>query len=120
MIGGKSLGGRMASMVADEVGARGLICLGYPFHAPGKPATAERIAHLATMTTPTLIVQGTRDSLGSRDDTTGYQFSPAVRFHWSKDGDHSLKPRVASGRTEADNIAQAIEAVAGFVRGLGV
>ena len=72
VIGGKSLGGRMASMIGDEAGVRGLVCLGYPFHAPGKAATPERLAHLATLTTPALIVQGARDSLGSRAEVEGY------------------------------------------------
>ena len=121
-IGGKSLGGRMASMVADETGVRGLVCLGYPFHspghAPGKPATPERLAHLAALKTPTLICQGERDALGSRDEVESYKLSPAVRVHWLADGDHGFKPRKASGSSEADNWRQAIAAVAAFARGL--
>ena len=115
VIGGKSLGGRMASMIGDEAGVRGLVCLGYPFHAPGKAATPERLAHLATLTTPALIVQGARDAFGSRTEVEGYALSPAIDIHWSEDGDHSLKPRVASGRTEARNINEAIAAVVAFV-----
>ena len=118
VVGGKSLGGRIASMIADDVGARGLVCLGYPFHAPGKAAAAERLAHMATLRTPALIVQGARDTLGNRGEVAGYALSPAIRIHWSEDGDHSLKPRVASGRTEARNLAEAVEAVVGFVGGL--
>ena len=68
VIGGKSLGGRIASQIADEVGVRGLTCLGYPFHAPGKEATPARIAHLAALTTPALIVQGTRDPFGTPEE----------------------------------------------------
>ncbi len=119
VIGGKSLGGRMAAMIADQAGVRGLVCLGYPFHAPGKAATPERLAPMATLTTPTLIVQGARDAFGSRTEIEGYALSPAINIHWSEDGNHSLKPRVASGRTEAQNIEEAITAVAAFVRGLG-
>lgn len=118
VIGGKSLGGRIASMIADAVGARGLICLGYPFHAPGKPAAPERLAHMAALATPALIVQGARDALGNRDEVTGYDLSPAIRIAWIEDGDHSLKPRVAAGRTEADNLQAAIDAAAVFVTGL--
>ncbi len=102
-------------MIADDVGARGLVCLGYPFHAPGREAAAERLAHMATLTTPALIVQGARDALGNRDEVAGYDLSPAIRIHWSEDGDHSLKPRVASGRSEARNLAEAVEAVVEFV-----
>ncbi|CRO56251.1 Alpha/beta hydrolase family protein [Pseudomonas aeruginosa] len=63
-LGGKSMGGRMASLLADELGADALVCLGYPFYAAGKPEKP-RVAHLAGLRTPTLIVQGERDALGS-------------------------------------------------------
>lgn len=118
VIGGKSMGGRMASMIADDMGASGLVCLGYPFHAPGKTASPERLGHMATLKTPTLMVQGSRDALGARGEVEGYALSPAVRIHWSEDGDHSLKPRVASGRSEAQNIAEGIAAVVAFLQQL--
>ncbi|MFQ5764741.1 MAG: alpha/beta family hydrolase [Rhodospirillales bacterium] len=126
VIGGKSLGGRVASQVVHEMeaargglpGIAGLVCLGYPFHAPGKPASDERLRHLAALSTPTLICQGTRDTLGNAADVQGYELSPAVSVHWLEDGDHGFKPRKASGLTEADNWENAIEAVAQFLRGL--
>ncbi|MBM3506591.1 MAG: alpha/beta hydrolase [Alphaproteobacteria bacterium] len=119
VISGKSLGGRMASMVADDEGTLGLACLGYPFHPPGKPATAARLEHLATLSTPTLIVQGTRDQFGNQDEVAGYPLSRAIRLHWLPDGDHSLKPRQRrSGRTEKQNVAEAIAAVATFANDL--
>lgn len=118
VIGGKSMGGRMASMIADDVGARGLVCLGYPFHAPGKTASPERLGHMATIETPTIIVQGTRDALGGQGEVGGYPLSGAINIHWSEDGDHSLKPRVASGRTESQNINEGIAAVAAFLQKL--
>ena len=116
-IGGKSLGGRMASLIADEVGAKALICLGYPFHPPGKPERL-RTAHLEALRTPTLIVQGTRDPFGTREEVTDYALSPAISVHWAEDGDHSLKPRKASGRSEADNLREATQAVADFLSAL--
>ena len=118
-IGGKSMGGRIASMIADQAGVRGLVCLGYPFRPPGAdPAVAaRRTAHLRDLRTPTLIVQGTRDSFGGPDEVAGYALSPRIRVHWIEDGDHSLKPRKSSGRTEAQNLAEAMDAVATFVRG---
>jgi uncharacterized protein len=118
VIGGKSLGGRMASLLADEVGARGLVCLGYPFHPPGKPQRL-RVAHLESLRTPTLVVQGTRDALGSREEVAGYRLSRSIRVHWVEDGDHSLKPRARSGRSERQNLDEAVYAVAQFVGGLG-
>jgi uncharacterized protein len=117
VIGGKSMGGRMASRIADEMGARGLVCLGYPFHPPGQPEKT-RTAHLKDLRTTTLIVQGTRDSLGSREDVDGYELSPRIRLVWLEDGDHSFKPRKSSGRTEKQSLAEAVAAVAEFVKAL--
>jgi predicted alpha/beta-hydrolase family hydrolase len=114
VIGGKSMGGRIASMVADEVGARGLLCLGYPFHPPGRPEKL-RTAHLETLSTPALIVQGTRDAFGTPEDVAGYRLSPAIRVVWLEDGDHSWKPRASSGRTEAQNMADALAAIHTFL-----
>lgn len=115
IIGGKSMGGRIASLVADQAGVAGVVCLGYPFHPAGKPDKT-RVQHLGVMKTPTLIVQGTRDSLGNRDEVAGYALSPAVRLHWLEDGDHSFKPRKSSGRTEPQNWQEGIQAVVDFVR----
>jgi hypothetical protein len=117
VIGGKSLGGRIASMVADEVGARGLVCLGYPFHPPGRPEKL-RTKHLETLRTPALILQGTRDPFGTPDDVAGYALSPAIRVVWLEDGDHSWKPRATSGRTLEQNIADALAAMREFLAAL--
>jgi predicted alpha/beta-hydrolase family hydrolase len=117
VIGGKSMGGRIASMVADKAGVRGLVCLGYPFHPAGRPDTL-RIAHLENLATPTLILQGTRDTLGSREDIAGYKLSPVIDIHFLEDGDHSFKPRKSSGRTYAQNFKEAVEVLAAFCRAL--
>jgi uncharacterized protein len=113
-IGGKSLGGRIASLVADEAGVPGLVCLGYPFHPAGQPEKL-RVEHLRTLRTPTLILQGERDALGSKAEVAAYELSPSVELGWLPDGDHSFTPRKASGRTERQNWQDAIQAVAGFV-----
>ena len=113
VIGGKSMGGRVASLIADEVGVRGLVCLGYPFHPPGKPDRL-RTEHLAALKTPTLIVQGERDPFGGRGEVETYDLSPAIGVTWMPDGDHGFKPRKASGRTERENLEDAISAVAEF------
>jgi uncharacterized protein len=117
VIGGKSLGGRIASMVADDSKVGGLVCLGYPFHPPGQPKRL-RVKHLEDLRTPALIVQGTRDTFGPRADVEQYKLSAQIRIEWIEDGDHSLKPRVRSGRTEAQNLEAAVVAVSEFVRGL--
>ncbi len=115
VVGGKSMGGRIASMVADEAGVAGLVCLGYPFHPPGQPDKL-RVAHLAELRTPALFVQGTRDAFGTEDEVSQYPLSKKIRVLFLPDGDHSFKPRAGAGRTEAQNLEQAVEAVAGFLR----
>jgi uncharacterized protein len=114
VIGGKSMGGRIATMVADEAAALGVVCLGYPFHPPGQPAKT-RTRHLEALRTPTLIVQGTRDSFGLPEEIEAYKLSRAIRIEWLDDGDHSFKPRARSGRTEADNVRAAIALVIDFI-----
>ena len=113
VIGGKSLGGRIASMVADEARVLGLVCFGYPFHPPGAPERL-RTAHLENLATPALILQGTRDPFGTPDEVEGYRLARSIRVVWVPDGDHSFKPRAASGRTEAGNVAFAVETAADF------
>lgn len=119
-IGGKSLGGRVASMIAYEQfrsgQIAGLVCLGYPFHAPGQPLKL-RTAHLEATTCPTLIVQGTRDPFGRRDEVEALNLSPAVHLHWIGDGDHDFGPRGASGFTRKGNFADAADAVEAFIKG---
>ncbi len=117
VIGGKSMGGRMASMVADETGVKGLVCLGYPFHSPGRPEKL-RTEHLLALKTPALIVQGERDALGNAAQVPGYGLAPSIAVHWLADGDHGFKPRKASGRTEAQNWEEAIAAIDAFIEGL--
>jgi uncharacterized protein len=113
-IGGKSMGGRMATLVADELKVRGAVVFGYPFHPPGQPNKL-RTAHLGSMTTPMLVLQGERDIFGTRDDVAGYHLSPQIRIEWIPDGDHSLKPRAKSGTTERENLLHAIDAAAKFM-----
>jgi len=115
IIGGKSMGGRVASMVADDLFASGrvggLLCLGYPFHPPARPEQL-RTKHLVNLKTPTLIVQGTRDEFGTREDVSAYKLSPAIEFLWLEDGNHDLKPRKSiSGFSSADHLKTMAEAV---------
>ena len=119
LIGGKSMGGRVASMVADSLHdagrIAGLVCLGYPFHPPDKP-TQLRTKHLAGLKTPALIVQGTRDEFGTRDEVPGYTLSDRIEILWLEDGDHDLKPRKAiSGFTAAQHMATMAGTVAAWV-----
>ncbi|WP_326494057.1 alpha/beta fold hydrolase [Pseudomonas triclosanedens] len=114
-IGGKSMGGRMASLLADELGADALVCLGYPFYAAGKPEKP-RVDHLAELKTPTLIVQGERDALGDRPTVMQYNLSSSIRLHWLAAADHDLKPLKASGYTHTQHLDTTADQVAAFLR----
>lgn len=104
VIGDKSMGGRIAGMVADEAEVSRLVCLGYPFHPTGK-LDQLRVAHLQDIKTPTLILQGTRDPFGSREEVEGYRLGSAVSIYWLEDGNHDFVPRRASGRTTVLSVA---------------
>ncbi len=117
VIGGKSMGGRMASLIADDVGVRGLLCLGYPFYGAGR-RDKPRTEHLLKLKTPTLICQGTRDPMGDQATVAKLTLSKKIRLHWAEDGDHDLKPRKASGLTHAQNLTVALDAAAQFLAGL--
>ena len=110
---GKSMGGRAATMLAGDVDCAGVIAFGYPFHPPGKPENL-RTAHLETLRTPTLIVQGERDTFGGREEVAIYTLSDAVQLCWLEDGDHSLKPRKKSGHTLEGHLQRAADAAAQF------
>lgn len=121
VIGGKSLGGRVGSLIADELYEKkviaGLVCLGYPFHPPGKPDQL-RTEHLKDLHCPTLIVQGERDPFGNRAEVEKYRLSRKIAFAWMNDGDHDFGPRGASGFTRKGNLTAAADAVAAFVAGI--
>lgn len=127
VIGGKSMGGRMASLMVTEIAAEtpdvsdcralvsGVACLGFPFHPPGKPENF-RGDHLQTIAIPTLILQGERDTFGTREEVEGWQYAECVQTDFLPDGDHSFKPRKVSGHTEAGNLAQAVGVLAKFIK----
>ena len=122
IIGGKSMGGRVASMIADEMHAAGriagLLCLGYPFHPVEKPEQL-RTAHLADLKTPTLIVQGARDPFGTPDEVARYKLSKAIEILWLEDGDPDLKPRKKiSGFSAADHLKTMATRVAAWSKSL--
>ncbi len=120
IIGGKSMGGRVASLIADELyaagGIGGLLCLGYPFHPQGKPEKL-RTAHLAGLQTPTLICHGTRDPFGTRAEVAEYELSKRIELAWVEDGDHDLKPRKrATGLGHDEQLERVCGVVAEWIR----
>ena len=102
------------TVVHINAGVAGLVCLGYPFHPPGRPEKT-RTEHLADLRTPALILQGERDRFGTPGDVAGYELSASITVEWLPDGDHDLAPRKRSGRTLEQNWNDAVEAIAGFV-----
>jgi len=122
-VGGKSMGGRMASLLAAEQEAAGaplagVAALGYPFHPPGKPDQL-RTDHLQALATAMLVCQGDRDPFGTAEEVPTYPLSRAVQVIWLPDGDHDLKPRKASGTSQQENWTAAADALAAFLRGQG-
>ncbi|MFH4414544.1 alpha/beta family hydrolase [Vibrio diabolicus] len=115
VIGGKSMGGRMSSLLAENELVAGIACLGFPFHPPGKPEKFKG-DHLANIEKPTLILQGERDTFGKREEFDDFVLSSQVKVSFLPDGDHSFKPRKSSGHTEAGNIDLAVEQLAAFIK----
>ncbi|QSX39001.1 alpha/beta fold hydrolase [Shewanella sedimentimangrovi] len=126
---GKSMGGRMATLFAarpvaasceaspeasyTQAPIAGVICLGYPFLPPkGKEV---RLAPVTDCPVPLLIVQGERDSFGNREQVLAWQLPEKVGLCWIPDGDHSLKPRKASGHSLEGNLALAVDACMAFI-----
>ena len=113
-IGGKSMGGRFASMVAEHEKVDGIVCLGYPFHPPGKPDKL-RTKHLVDLNIPMLVCQGERDVFGHKGELANWQLSHSIQINWLNDGDHSFKPRKKSGVTEEENRTKACHAIVEFM-----
>jgi hypothetical protein len=118
-IGGKSMGGRIASQVAAEEpeGIAGLVLLGYPLHPPGRPEQL-RTKHLPAIAVPMLIVQGARDTFGTPDE-----LRPVLRTLKAKTelyvveaGDHSFKVPKAAGTPQAQVHARVLDEIARWLR----
>lgn len=118
VIGGKSMGGRMAALIASQQGKElelaGVFCLGFPLHPPGKPEKI-RGEYLATIDTPTLLLQGERDTFGTQTEIEAMALSKQVSCGFLPDGDHSFKPRKVSGFTQEQHIKTAAGLIEGFV-----
>jgi predicted alpha/beta-hydrolase family hydrolase len=121
VIGGKSMGGRIASQVLADLAhplpvVRGLVLLGYPLHPPGQP-DRPRVAHLPHLATPTLVVQGSRDPFGTEQEVREAFAAVPAPVDWLivPGGDHSFKPPRAGGQTGREVLALIYDAVAAFV-----
>jgi predicted alpha/beta-hydrolase family hydrolase len=114
-LAGKSMGGRVASMLFEASSASGCFVFGYPFHPAGKPDKL-RVDHLFEITKPLHIFQGTRDRMGSFSEVTQYNLPPSVSVHWLEDGDHDLKPRKISGFLHDDHLNYSVSFIKDWVR----
>lgn len=114
-IGGKSMGGRMATLLAVERPVEGVVVLGYPFHPPGKPERL-RVEHLTAMQAPCLVCQGERDALGSREEVMTYALPSHIECCWLADGNHDFQPRQRSGVSWQDNMMRALDQVSRWIR----
>jgi uncharacterized protein len=113
-VGGKSMGGRIASqVVAGGLDTDGLVFLGYPLHAPGRPDRL-RTEHLADITVPMLFVEGTRDPFCPLEtlEKALAELRGPTKVTVIDDGDHSFKVRKSSGRSTTDAWAEVVDAVA--------
>lgn len=115
VIGGKSMGGRVASHLADHDAVLAVACLGFPFHPPGKPEV-NKGEHLSEIAKPCLILQGERDTFGNKDEFAGFTLAKQVEVSFLNDGDHGFKPRKSSGYTEEQNLEQAADKLATFIK----
>jgi len=129
VIGGKSMGGRMATLLLAELTSdatessdltlkksiKGVACLGYPFHPAGQPEKL-RTEHLPLIKSQLLIIQGDRDKLGNQAEVQQYQLPSDIQWLWLADGDHDLKPRVKSGYNQPQHLEQAIDTLELFIR----
>ena len=128
-IGGKSMGGRMASLLAAEAGikdslpeagaarsVKGWLGFGYPFHPPGKPEKL-RTEHFRDIQVPGLILQGSRDPFGNREEAIQNHCPDSITLNWLEDGNHDLVPRKSSGLTATQNWQQAAALARRFIIG---
>lgn len=103
-IAGKSMGGRVASLLSNTANVKAVFAFGYPFHAPGK--NSWRTEHFNKLGSPLFIAQGERDAFGNKEELATYHW-PGVTLCWLADGDHDFKPRVKSGLTQLQLIDKA-------------
>lgn len=90
LIGGKSLGGRVATQLTDDPNVIGVVCFGFPFHPPGKPEK-HRLSWLESLTKPCLIFQGTRDPFGNREWVSQQSLPDLVKLVWVEGADHDFR-----------------------------
>lgn len=120
LVGGKSMGGRVASMLASEeaLDISGVVCFGYPFHPPGK-LDRWRIDHFSFISCPLMIVQGTRDPFGKPDEIAALgELQGLSRLCWLDGGNHDFQTPAKHPDTQAMLIERAAVETGRFVQEL--
>lgn len=116
VLAGFSLGAKIAARAAARHRSLALLCFGHPFHARGDPGSRAGLQDLRRVTVPTLVVQGSRDAHGNREEVRGYgPLPPCVQIHWLEDGNHRFRPRLRSGQTDAGHVGSAAAASIEFI-----
>lgn len=120
IMGGFSLGGRIAARRSSQLAARqellGLLCFGYPFHAAKLPSARHGLDALSRVRVPTRIMQGTRDPHGNQAEVRGYALPESVELVWLRDANHRFAPRERSGLCHDAHIQAAAAAAISFIR----
>lgn len=109
VLGGFSRGARIAAGLASELGAVGVLAFAYPFHGRTDPNAQQRVEALHELEVPMVLCQGTRDSLGNRQQVLGYRLPLNIQVHWLEDANHRLQPRARSGFTQSAQLTVATE-----------
>ena len=108
IIGGFSLGARIAARLCQDVAPLGLLCFGFPFRTG--------LESLSRVQVPTRIIQGARDNYGTQAHVRGYQLPDSVEMVWVPDGNHRFRPRKRSGLTAEENIAAVTDSAISFIQ----
>jgi predicted alpha/beta-hydrolase family hydrolase len=117
MIGGFSLGARIALQVATRVRPAALLCLGFPFHPPSQPQALKGTDLFVGHDIPTLIIQGARDPHGTQHEAKAYRHLPdCVRFQWIEDANHRFETRQKSPWSRKEHLLSIANSSLEFVR----
>ncbi len=118
IVGGFSLGARLAALASSQTAAHGFVGLSFPFHKHGNPQERHGLAALTAVAVPMLVIQGTRDSHGSQAAVRNMSLPVGLRIAWLADGNHAWRPRSASGHSLTTHVQSAAQHILAFCAGL--
>ncbi len=115
IVGGFSLGARIAAQLCSKGTALGLLAVGFPFHHRHDPSIRHGLQSLLQVKTATQIIQGTADNHGSQSAVRGYPLTEWISMAWIEDANHRLVPRVRSAYSHQQHLASAARHAVSFV-----